>query len=133
MSYYVVTLERGDPLLDMFHYLGGKLVEESMARVRDELLRTGDSSFLQKLERVEIYTFGEVMPGYEHTVPEWMKIYMPTPEYERFGRVYFLNDLAFSMYTEGGIDFEVAKIISDGELPEGCSRSLGAPYMPKLK
>lgn len=67
------------------------------------------------------------------TVPEWMRIYLPTPEFEGFGKVYFLNDLAFRMYKEGGIDFEVVKIISDAELPGGCSPSLSGPYMPKEK
>lgn len=68
MSYYVVGLERGDLLLERhrFHQLGCKLVEESMARVRTKLLHTGDSSFLKELENVKMYTFGEVMPGYEH-------------------------------------------------------------------
>jgi hypothetical protein len=135
MSYYVVAFERGDPSVkrDMFHQIGCRLVEASTERVRAELLRTGDSAFVKNLGRVEIYTFGEAMPGHEHALPEWAKFYLPTPEYENFAKVYFLNELALRMYREGGVEFEVAKVISDEELPGGCSRSLGAPYMPKEK
>ncbi|HZG50711.1 MAG TPA: hypothetical protein VEZ40_01125 [Pyrinomonadaceae bacterium] len=135
MSYYVVTFERDDPFVQRhkFHEIGCSLVDASTERVRAELRRTGDSAFLKSLEHVEIYTFGEVMPGYEHTLSEWEKFYMPTPEYENFGRVYFLNELALRMYREGGIEFEVAKVISDEELPRSCSRSLSAPYLPKAK
>jgi hypothetical protein len=131
MSYYVVAIERDDPLLDMFHYLGSKLIDESTTRVRAELQRVGDSSFLKSLEQVEVYTFGAVMPGHEQGVPEWAKIYMPTPEYEKFGKVYFLNELALRMYKEGGVEFETLKVISNEDLPQGCSRSLSAPYLPK--
>lgn len=133
MSYYVVALERDDPLVKRhkFHEIGCGLVEASTERVRAELLRTGDSAFLKNLEHVEIYTFGEVMPGYEHALPEWARFYLPTPEYENFAKVYFLNELALRMYREGGVEFEVAKVISDEELPVGCSRSLCAQYMPK--
>ena len=135
MSYYMIALEHDDPLARRakFHQLGCGLVDESQKRVMSELQRTGDSTFLKNLEHVEIYTFGEVMPGYEHTLPEWAKFYMPTSEYERFGKVYFLNELAFRMYKEGGVEFAVAKVISDEELPKGCSRSLSAPYSPKEK
>jgi hypothetical protein len=135
MSYYVVALERDDPSVKKheFHEIGCNLVGASTERVRAELRRTGDSAFLKSLEHVEIYTFGEVMPGYEHTLSERERFYMPTPEYENFGRVYFLNELALRMYREGGVEFEVAKVISDEELPKGCSRSLSAPYFTKRK
>jgi hypothetical protein len=133
MSYYVVALERDDPLAERhkFHQIGCSLVNESKKRVMAEFRRTGDSAFLKSLEHVEIYTFGEVMPGYEHTLSEWEKIYMSTPEYEKFEKVYFLNGLALRMYQEGGVEFEVTKVISDDELPQGCSRSISAPYLPK--
>jgi len=135
MSYHVVAFERGDPSVkrDMFHEIGCGLVEESTERVRAELLRTRDRAFLKNLEHVEIYTFGEAMPGYEHALPEWAKFFLPTPEYENFAKVYFLNDLALRMYREGGVEFEVAKVISDEELPRRCTRSLNAQYMPKEK
>ena len=133
MSYYVVALERDDPLAEKhkFHELGCNLVEESKNRIFAELRRTNDSAFVKSLPRIEMYTFGEVMPGYEHTVPEWAWFYLPTPEYQRFGKVYFLNEPAYRMYKEGGVEFEVSKVIPDDELPGGCSPSLGAPYFPK--
>jgi hypothetical protein len=133
MSYYVVALERGNPLLERskFHQLGCKLVDESMKQVREEMLRTGTSSVLKKLERIEVYTFGEVMPGYEHRLSEWETFYLPAPEYEGFGKVYFLNEVAYRMYKDGGVEFEVSKIITDEELPKGCNRSLGADYLSK--
>ena len=133
MSYYVVALERGDPLLNghKFYRIGCNLVDESIERMRAYLGRGGDSSFVKGLQHVEVYSFGEVMPGYEHTLPERAKAYMPTPEYEKFGKVYFLNELALRMYKEGGVEFEVMRVISDEELPEGCSNNLSAPYFPK--
>ena len=132
MSYHVVTLERDDPLVrrHKFHQLGSDLVRENMMRVRDELRRSGGSSFLKELPQVEMYTFGECLPGYEDTVPGWLQMYLPTPEYRRFGKVYFLNDLALRMYREGGVEFEVAEGIADGDLPEGVTRCLSAPYLP---
>jgi hypothetical protein len=133
MSFYVVALERDDPLLQRhkFHQIGCSLVNASKERIIAEFRRTGDRAFFKSLESVEVYTFGEVMPGYEHTLSEHEKFYMPTPEYEKFGKVYFLNELALRMYREGGVEFEVAKTISDEELPKGCSLSLSAPYLPK--
>jgi hypothetical protein len=56
---------------------------------------------------------------------------LPIPEYKKFGRVYFLNELAFRMYKEGGTELQVVKIISENELPKGCTRNLSAPYSPK--
>ena len=57
MSYYVVALEHGDPLLEKskFHYLGCALVDESKDRIRAELRRTGDASFLKSLGNVKVY------------------------------------------------------------------------------
>jgi hypothetical protein len=135
MSYYVVAIERGDPFLKrhLFNEIGCRLVKESMERIMEEVRRTGDSAFAKSLERVETYTFGEVMPGCEHSLPEWAKSFLPTEEYEKFGRVYFLNELAFRMYKEGGVEFEVYKVIADEELPKGCSPGIGAPYWPKEK
>jgi hypothetical protein len=134
MSYYVVALEPSDPLMKRgkFHRIWSTLINESMERARAELLRTGDPAFLRSLQHVEIYTFPiEVMPGYEHTLSEQERFYLPTLEYERFGKVYFLNELACRMYREGGVEFQVTKVISDDELPRNCRLSLNAPYFPK--
>jgi hypothetical protein len=133
MSYYVVAIEHGDALLKgrQFNEIGCRLVKESVERIAAETRRTGDSAFTKGLKRVETFTFGEVMPGYEQSVPEWTKQYLPTEEYKKFGKVYFLNDLALEMYREGGVEFEVYKVIADEELPEGCSPGLGGPYLPK--
>jgi len=131
VSYYVVAIERDDPMLDKFHFIGSTLLEESIARIRTKLLRTGDSSFLKELGQVETYTFGVVSPGYEHRIPEWLKNYVPTPEYKSFNKVYFLNDLALRMYREGGVEFEVYKVLADQELPEGCTKCHSAPYLAK--
>ena len=133
MSYYVVALEHGDPLLKrhQFNEIGSQLVNESMERIAEEIRRTGDSAFTKNLKKVETYTFGEVMPGYEERVPEWAKAYLPTEEYKEFGKVYFLNELALKMYREGGVAFEIDRVIADEELPKECCRGIRAPYWPK--
>jgi hypothetical protein len=133
MSYYVVALEEDDPLAERhtFHEIGCRLVEESKDRMFALLRRTNDSAFVKSLPHVEVFTFGEVMSGYEQSVPEWARFYLPPPEYQRFGKVYFLNEVAYRMYKEGGVEFAVSKIIPDDELPKGCSRSLSAPYLPR--
>lgn len=133
MNYYVVALDRNDPLLEMFDFIGGRLARESVERTMAEIRRTGDSSFIRSLVRAQTFSFGTVMPGHELTVPEWMKFYMPTPEYEKFGKVYFLNEAAYRMYREGGVEFDIYKVIPDDELPEGCTRGIGVPYLPKEK
>ena|SRR6266850_3739715 len=133
MSYYVVALEHGDPLLKrhQFTEIGSRLVNESMERIREEIRRTGDSAFTKDLKPVKTYTFGEVMPGYEQSVPEWAKAYLPTEEYKKFGKVYFLNELALKMYREGSVAFEIYRVIADEELPKGCCPGITAPYWPK--
>jgi len=135
MNYYVVTLEHVDPLTkkSKFLYLGQDLVDETMERVRIKLQNTGDSSFLNELENAEVYTFSECAPGYEQKLPELAKGRLPTAEYEKFRKVYFLNESALRMYKEGGVEFEVAKIISDDELPEDCHRTLSSHYLSKEK
>src|SRR5258708_7874220 len=117
MSYYVVALEHGDPLLKrhQFNEMGFQLVNESMERIAEEIRRTGDSAFTKNLKQVKTYSFGEVMPGYEERVPEWAKAYLPTEEYKKFGKVYFLNELALKMYREGGVTFEINRVIADEE------------------
>jgi hypothetical protein len=133
MSYYVVAFEHGHPLLKrhQFNEIGSQLVKESMERVAEEIRRTGDSSFIKNLKQVKTYSFGEVIPGYEERVPEWAKAYLPTEEYKKFGKVYFLNELALKMYREGGFAFKIYRVIADEELPKGCSPDITAPYWPK--
>jgi hypothetical protein len=133
MSYYVVAFEHNDPMLKrhQFNEIGSRLVYESMERIAEEIRRTGDSAFTKSLKQVETYTFGEVMPGYEQSLPEWAKAYLPTEEYKRFGKVYFLNELALKMYREGGVAFEIYRVIADEELPKGCCPGITAPYWPK--
>ena len=132
MSYYVVAFELDNPLAkgDKFFHLGKGLVIESFNRIRTKLRHTADSSFLSDLEKVKVYSFMGVAPENEHLLPEEAKSHLPTPEYKKLGRVYFLNEVAFRMYKDGGTELQVVKIISDNELPKGCN-SLSALYSPK--
>ena len=132
-NYYVVTLEHGDPLAEQakFHHVGSDLIEAGVERLRAKMLRTGERAAPADLEYAEVFSFGEVAPGFEHLIPEWMRFYMPTEEYKRFAKVYFLNEAAYRMYKEGGVNFEVAKVIPGGELPAGCNCNLSGPYIPK--
>lgn len=133
MSYYVVALEREDPLVrgNEFHEIGCRLIREATERVMAEIRRTGDPSFVKSLGHAETYTFAEVLPGAEHALPGWAKAHLPTEEFARFGKVYFLNEPALKMYREGGVEFDVYRVIADDELPAGCSRGISAPYLPK--
>jgi hypothetical protein len=132
-NYHVVTLEHGDPLAEgaQFHHLGTILITEGMERLRAKMLRTGNHTAPPDLEYAEVFSFGEAAPGYEQLIPEWMRVYLPPEEYKQFAKVYFLNEVAYRMYREGGVSFEVAQVISEAELPEGCQPNLRGPYIPK--
>lgn len=132
-NYFVVAFELDNPLAkgNKFFHLGKDLVDESFNRIQTKLRHTADSSFLSDLEEVEVYSFMEVAPENQHLLPEEAKSLLPVPEYKKFGRVYFLNELAFRMYKAGGTELQVVKIISGNELPKGCTRNLSAPYSPK--
>jgi hypothetical protein len=94
------------------------------------MLRTGDHSIPPDLEYAEVFGFGEATAGKEHLIPDWARTFFPPKEYEGYAKVYILNESAYRMYQEGGINFEVAKIIPEAELPRGCNLSLRGPYIP---
>lgn len=132
-NYYVVTLEHGDPLAEraQFHHLGTVLVREGVERLRAKMLRTGNHSAPPGIEYAEVFTFGEAAPGYGQLIPEWARRYLPPERYKQFAKVYFLNEVAYRMYRGGGVGFEVAEVIQEVDLPEGCQSSLRGPYIPK--
>lgn len=131
-DYYVVTLEHGDPLAgDEFHRLGALLIQESLERSRSIKGRTGDRSVIGDLEYAEVFSFGWVLPGHEHAVPEWAQARLPTEEYRQFAKVYFLNGVAYRMYRDSQVRFEVSRVIPEAGLPRGCQCNLRGPYFPK--
>jgi len=52
-------------------------------------------------------------------------------EYEQYGRVYFLNEVARRMYEEAGEQFEILKTVSAEEVSKIPGPALGGPYLPK--
>jgi hypothetical protein len=133
VSYYVVVLEHDDPLAsgDYFHWIGCRLAREATERIMAQARRTGDTSFIHDLGRAEMYTFFSVSLDFEYALPDWVKAHLPTEEYARFGKVYFLNETALRMYRDGGVEFDDYWTIGDDELPTGCSLGIGASFLPK--
>src|SRR5712692_2061592 len=143
-DYYVVAFTRDNPLAqdDRFHNEGVKLIKESAPRIPRDISKEQAS----KLEYAVVFSLPVLppdirqslqegynqSPGAKHLLQEELieAMIYPPQEYEQYGKVYFLNEVALRMYRLGGITFDILRKISEEELPKQCSRSLRGPYIP---
>jgi hypothetical protein len=143
--YYVVAFTHENPLAqnNKFHSEGMRLIKDSIQRIPRGLSKEQ----LQGVEYAIVYTLLMLPPHlrkqFQNTrietrdadqarQQEMLTIMLNPPvEYEQYDQVHFLNGVALRMYREGGTDFEILKMVSEVDLPEGCSRSLRGPHIPK--
>jgi hypothetical protein len=135
-NYHVVRSERDDPrsFTQELYERGQKAIMESNERLRQKYLSdpSKQDSLLQNLEYAEVYIWTPMPPEVKQRFEEAMDEKIEVPEeYDQYGKVYFLNDVALRMYQEAGEVFEVWKIISAEEMAKIPGPSLRGPYVAK--
>lgn len=135
-TYYVVPFLPDNPRADTQDLLavGQKLIKESVENIRQQLLadQSRKSSLLQNLEYAEVFVWTPIPPEIKQRWKEAMGEEFEVPaEYEQYGKVYFLNEVALRMYQQAGEEFEVLKTISADEVPKIPGPALSGPYVAK--
>lgn len=135
-TYYVVAFLPNDPRASTQDLLsiGQKIIKESVENIRQQLLAdySKRDSLLPHIEYAEVYVWSPMPVQIKQRWKEALGAGFEVPaEYERFEKVYFLNDVALKLYREVGEDFEVLKTIPADKLLHILGPSLSGPYMPK--
>ncbi|PYT05769.1 MAG: hypothetical protein DMF60_10895 [Acidobacteria bacterium] len=131
-DYYVVAFARGDPLAqdNKLHEIGIELIKGSMERIRQSMHQEG----LKDWKSAEMWRLARFPQHIERLLADKdleHKFEVPE-EYNGYEKVFFLNDAALKMYSEGGIRLETLKKVSSTEMPRGCiNRTLRDPYKPR--
>lgn len=135
-DYHVVALVRDDPraATQEFYESGRRALSECRERIRQKLLAgypTHDP-VLPDLEYAEVYVWTPISPETKERWEEAMGEELAVPsEYDQYGKVYFLNEVAFRMYREAGVDLEVLKTIPADEVAKIPGPSLRGPYISR--
>jgi hypothetical protein len=134
--YYVVPFMSGDPYAsaDDFLEIGRRAVKDSVERVRQKLLADPlrKEHLLQTLEYAEVYVLGRIPPEIKQRWASTMgEEFGPPAEYDQYEKVFFLNDIALSVYRDAGAELEILKTISADEVPGMAFSSLRGPYRAK--
>jgi hypothetical protein len=132
-TYYVVpVMPQGQHAgLHDFLDIGRRAIRESEGRLRQKLLAdySRKKLFLQTLEYAEVYVWEPKPPELKQGWADLMGEEFWSPaEYDRYERVYFLNEAALRMYREAGAEFEILDTISADEVARMLGPSLGGPY-----
>lgn len=131
-DYYVVAFAHGDPLAQDNNLLtlGRELIRDSVERIRRNMPQEG----LKDLKSAEVWSLVKWPTDVERLLAEKEveQAFDVPEEYQRYEKVFFLNEVALKMYNEGGIRIESLKKVSGAEMPVGCARrTLRGPYIPK--
>ena len=131
-DYRVVPFASGDPraTTQEFYDRGRRALSESKERIRQSLLASypKQDPVLQDLEYAEVYVWTPMPPEVKRRWEEATGEELAVPaEYDQYGKVYFLNEVAFRMYREAGVDFEVLKNIPADEVAKIPGPSLRGP------
>jgi hypothetical protein len=131
-DYYVVAFAHGDPPAqdNKLLLIGRELITASVDRIRRSMQQEG----LKEPISAEVWCLAKLPQQIERLLAEKdLKDRFEVPEeYQEYEKVFFLNDVALQMYSEGGITLEILKKISGAEMPKGCTRTLRGPYLPKI-
>ena len=134
-TFYVVPVRTGDPrpATEDLLALGKNLIRKSSERIRQQLLadQSRKDTLLPSLEYAEVYVWQKMPPEIRERLKDVIarEFRVPT-EYEQFERVYFLNEVALTMFREAGADFLILKKISADELRNLLGPALSGPYLP---
>jgi hypothetical protein len=134
--YHVVPFMSADqhPSASDFLSIGHRALKESVEKVRQKLLtdQLRKQQFVQTLEYAEIFVLERIPPEIKQRWARKMgEKFGPPAEYDRYEKVYFLNDIALRMYRDAGAEFEILKAISADEVPGMAFPSLRGPYIAK--
>jgi hypothetical protein len=136
-NFYVVAFAQDDAVARAFYEKGRRAAEESRIRLQQKYLEDKEKgkSFSKNMEHAVMYLWTPMPPQIRQRFQEMMgKNFVNFTEYDQYGRVYFLNELALKMYQDVGEDFETLKIITAEEvskIPSGPS--FRCYYIPKEK
>lgn len=135
-NYYVVPFAKDEvkDRAEAFIARWRAAMNDSMARVRDRLIANPPdrSSFIQSLSHAEVYIWTPMSAEIKERVQEFLgEVLDVPPEYDRYGKVFFLNEAARTLYEEAGEKLEVLKVISAEEVSKIPGPSLRGHYLPK--
>ena len=136
-NFHVIAFPLDDTNARMFYEKGRKAAEESRERLRQKYLadKAKGNSITENMEYAVMYVWVPMLPQIRQRFQEMMgEDFVSFTEYDQYGRVYFLNELALRMYRDIGEDFEVLKVIK----AEDVAKIPGEPsfrvyYIPKEK
>lgn len=132
MNYHVVAFAHDDKERALeFYEKGRAAIRASIERFRQKSLAEPSmkEALKQSLSHVEIFVW---TPPPIETKPRWkemnLDVELLTP-YDKYSRVYFLNDAALRMYKSEDIKFEVLESISPDTLARIPASPLTGPYL----
>jgi hypothetical protein len=114
--------------------IGQRIIRESVKNIGQQLLadQSRSRSLMPNLEYAEVYVWStlpaEIKQRWKEAFGEEFEV---PAEYERFEKVYFLNEVALRMYQEAGEHLEVLKTIPAEEVPNLLGPALSGPYLAK--
>ena len=135
-TYYVIPVMPDEQHASSHDFLeiGRRAIKESNESARQQLLAyySRKELLFQALEYAEVYLWEPKPPEFKQGWAESMGEEFWSPaEFDRYERVYFLNEVALRMYREAGAEFEILKAVSADEVAKMLGPSLRGPYFPK--
>jgi hypothetical protein len=134
-DYYVVTFPDDDIRAhsQRFYYRGKEALDSSVERIRRLAMRDPSNSdaLVKSLDHAEVYIWRRMDPEIKERMGAIAHQFELPAEYGQHSVVYFLNQTALRMYREAGEEFEVLKIVSEGEMPNIRGPQLRGPYLPQ--
>ncbi|HRH41492.1 MAG TPA: hypothetical protein PKY82_07585 [Pyrinomonadaceae bacterium] len=138
-NYYVVPFKEDNASAQDFWAKGRDATQKSIESFQKRLPREASEQrvAIENLKQAVVYTWrplsAEISVQIRRELKEAMyEDYEVPEEYNQFGIVYFLNELALQMYQEIGEDFEVWKTIAAEEAAKiALHPSLQGYYIPK--
>ena len=134
--YHVVPFRRDDPRASTreFYDRGQEAIKAAVERLRQKYLAEypRKDSPRQNIEYAEVYEWAPMAPEVRRVWEEATGEKSEVPaEFAQYGKVYFLNDVAYRMYREAGVVFEVMKTIQADEVAKMPmpGSSLRGPYI----
>jgi hypothetical protein len=131
-TFHVVTFGIGeDAAAQEFFEVGRKALEDAVNRISHELQSSYQEGVINtpNFDNAEVYVWQplpfEISKKWEELMREDIQV---PEEYESFGTVYFLNEVALSMYEATGHVFNIVKSVSASEVPKTFGPSLNGPY-----
>src|SRR5262245_56005494 len=132
-AYYVIAFPQENPLAQHseFYRWGAELLERSAKEAHGKIAESQAAEF----EYALVLSLPSIPEAVRDLLPRSQRDSLSEagypykmPEYERYEKVYFLNEPELKMYRECGIVCDVLKKVTEDELPQGCDMVMMWPH-----